>query len=88
MIGVNTMQAGQGNVNRAVQAVVATLGIIFGLGGMGHGFFEALQGNTPTGGLVIDAIGVAHRMGCMVMSLLSLIPTLLYRGRHAGGAAL
>jgi len=62
MIGVNTIQAGQGNVNRAVQAVVATLGVIFGLGGMGHGFFEALQGNTPTGGLVIDAIGEAHRM--------------------------
>ena len=58
----NTIDAGQGNFNGAVKAVVATLGVIFGLGGMGHGFFEALQGYTPTGGLVIDAIGEANRM--------------------------
>ncbi|NLX91912.1 MAG: hypothetical protein GXZ07_10095 [Firmicutes bacterium] len=62
MSGANAINARQGNVNRAVQTVVATLGVIFGIGGVGHGFFEALQGNTPTGGLVIDAIGEANRM--------------------------
>jgi hypothetical protein len=29
---------------------------------MNHGFFETLQGNTPTGGLIIQAIGPAQRM--------------------------
>jgi hypothetical protein len=29
---------------------------------MNHGFFEALQGNVPTGGLFISAIGEAQRM--------------------------
>ena len=56
---VNTIQAGQGNVNRAVQAVVATRRH-FRPGMHGHGFF--CRCNTPTGGLVIDAIGEAYRM--------------------------
>lgn len=52
----------RGIVNRAILSIVSTLGVIFGLGGMGHGFFEALQGNTPTTGYVIDAIGAENRM--------------------------
>ncbi len=62
MISENTYNTTQGNVNHAIQTIVATLGIIFGIGGMGHGFFEALQGNTATNGYVIDAIGEANRM--------------------------
>ncbi|HAP43129.1 MAG: hypothetical protein A2087_02985 [Spirochaetes bacterium GWD1_61_31] len=50
-----------GGVNRAIKTVVAVMGAVFGIGGMGHGFFEALQGNKPTGGLFIEAIGPAHR---------------------------
>jgi ABC-type polysaccharide/polyol phosphate export permease len=38
------------------------MAIIFGVGGIGHGFFEALQGFTPTDGLVIHAIGEADKM--------------------------
>ena len=49
-------------VNRTILVVVATMAIIFGIGGIGHGFFEALQGFTPTNGLVIHAIGEANRM--------------------------
>ena len=49
-------------LNKATRANVAVLGVIFGLSGMSHGFFEALQGNTPTGGMFITAIGEAHRM--------------------------
>jgi hypothetical protein len=49
-------------MNRATRAVVATLGTIFGFSGMSHGFFEILQGNIPTGGLFIAAIGEAQRM--------------------------
>lgn len=62
MISENTMSTRQGNVNRAIQTIVATLGVIFGIGGIGHGFFETLQGNTATNGYVIDAIGEANRM--------------------------
>lgn len=43
-------------MNRATRINVATVGAIFGLGGMTHGFAETLQGNNPTGGMFIDAI--------------------------------
>ena len=46
----------------ATRAIVSTLGVIFGIGGIAHGFFETLQGNTPTGGMFISAIGETQRM--------------------------
>lgn len=49
-------------MNRATRAIVATLGTIFGISGMSHGFFETLQGNTSTGNLFISAIGEAQKM--------------------------
>ena len=49
-------------MNKATRIIVATLGTIFGISGMSHGFFEILQGNTPTGGLFISAIGEAQKM--------------------------
>jgi hypothetical protein len=49
-------------MNKATRINVATLGTIFGISGMSHGFFEALQGNVPTGGLFIYAIGEAQKM--------------------------
>jgi hypothetical protein len=48
-------------MNKATRITIATLGVIFGLSGMTHGFFETLQGNMPTDGLFIAAIGEAHR---------------------------
>lgn len=49
-------------MNKATRIIVATLGTIFGISGMSHGFFEILQGNAPTGGLFISAIGEAQKM--------------------------
>ena len=49
-------------MNRATRIIVATMGVLLGLAGMNHGFFEILQGNTPTNGLIIQAIGDAHQM--------------------------
>ena len=49
-------------MNKATRINVATLGTIFGISGMSHGFFEALQGNVPTRGLFIFAIGEAQKM--------------------------
>jgi len=45
----------------ATRIIVTTIGVIFGIAGFNHGFFEFLQGNTPTDGLIIQAIGEAHR---------------------------
>jgi hypothetical protein len=49
-------------VNHSTRVNVATVGAVFGLSGMSHGFFEALQGNVPTPGLYVSAIGEAQRM--------------------------
>ena len=49
-------------MRNATRVIVATLGVIFGISGMSHGFFETLQGNTQTGGMLISAVGEAHRM--------------------------
>jgi hypothetical protein len=50
-------------VNRATRINVATLGVLMAVSGMiAHGLFEVLQGNTPTDGLIIQAIGEEHRM--------------------------
>jgi hypothetical protein len=49
-------------MNRATRIIVSTIGIFLGLAGIDHGFFETLQGNQPTTGLVIQAIGPAQKM--------------------------
>ncbi len=49
-------------MNHATRTIVATLGTIFGISGISHGFYETLQGNVPTGGLLISAIGPAHKL--------------------------
>ncbi len=48
------------NLN-ATRVTATTMGVLFGLfSGINHGFFEILQGNTPTNGFVIHAIGEAQ----------------------------
>ena len=48
--------------NHKARATAATLGVLLGLSGIGnHGIFEIMQGNKPTNGLFIEAIGEAHR---------------------------
>jgi hypothetical protein len=49
-------------MNRATRIIVSTFGTLTGISGLNHGFFEALQGNTPTAGLIIQAIGPAQKM--------------------------
>lgn len=43
--------------NSATRVVVTGMGVICGLIGIQHGVFEILQGNVPTDGILIDAIG-------------------------------
>ncbi len=48
---------------------------------MNHGFFEALQGNTPTRGLIVQAIGEQNRMWIYgTEEAFTLIPNFLISG--------
>lgn len=49
-------------MNAATRTSVGAMGTIFGVSAFFHGFFEVQQGNRPTGGLFIEAIGEAQRM--------------------------
>jgi hypothetical protein len=49
------------NLN-ATRVIAATIGVFFGLfSGVNHGIFEIFQGNTPTDGIAIHAIGDAQK---------------------------
>lgn len=48
--------------NRKTRITASVIGTLLGLAGIvNHGIFEILQGNTPTNGFYIEAIGEAHR---------------------------
>ncbi len=49
-------------MNQATRTNVSVLGVLFGLSAFFHGFFEALQGNTPTENLIINAVGESQLM--------------------------
>ena len=49
-------------MNRATKTIVSTVGVILGISGLDHGIFEILQGDQPTNGLIINAIGPDHIM--------------------------
>jgi hypothetical protein len=51
-----------GHVINGTKAVAAALGVCVGISGLDHGFFEVLQGNTATPGLIVQAIGPVQRM--------------------------
>lgn len=44
-------------MNRATHIIVSIIGVLLAIAGIDHGFFEILQGNKPTTGLIIKAIG-------------------------------
>ncbi|MBN2392515.1 MAG: hypothetical protein JXR84_17425 [Anaerolineae bacterium] len=69
------------NLN-ATRIIATIIGVFFGLlSGVNHGFFEVLQGNTPTGGLFIYAIGEAQRFWPLGGELaFTLIPNFLTTG--------
>lgn len=45
-----------------IQVIASMLGVCVGVSGLDHGLFEALQGNAPTPGVIVQAIGPAQRM--------------------------
>jgi hypothetical protein len=66
----------------ATRLIATTIGVFFGLfSGMNHGFFEILQGNTPTNGLFIHAIGEAQRFWPLgTEDAFTLIPNFMLTG--------
>jgi hypothetical protein len=65
----------------ATRVIASTAGAIFGLSGINHGFFEFLQGNKPTGGLFIQAIGEAQRFWPLgTEDAFTLVPNFLATG--------
>jgi hypothetical protein len=46
---------------KATRVVASTLGVLIGLAGMEHGYFEMLQGNAKPSSIFIEAIGPAQR---------------------------
>ena len=68
------------NLN-ATRVIATTIGVIFGLSGINHGSFEFLQGNTPTDGFIIQAIGEAQRFwGLGTEEAFTIIPNFLITG--------
>jgi hypothetical protein len=48
--------------NQKTRITASTIGVLLGIAGIiNHGIFEVLQGNTPTNGFFIEAIGEANR---------------------------
>jgi hypothetical protein len=45
----------------ATRVIAATAGVLCGISGLEHGFFEIRQGNTAPATLLISAIGSANR---------------------------
>lgn len=65
----------------ATRLIATIIGVILGISGINHGFFEFLQGNKPTDGLVIQAIGEAQRFWPLgTEEAFTLIPNYLVSG--------
>jgi hypothetical protein len=65
----------------AIRAVASTLGVLVGLAGIEHGFFEMLQGNVKPVGILIDAIGPSQRFWEYATEpALTIIPNMLFSG--------
>lgn len=65
----------------AIRVITTTIGVILGFSGINHGLFEVLQGNTPTDGLIIQAIGEAQRFWPLgTEEAFTLIPNFLISG--------
>ena len=68
----------------ATRVGVSIVGAVGGFISMEHGFFEILQGNVPTEGLMIDAIGPAHELWeGATESAFTIIPNFLITGIFA-----
>ncbi len=76
-------------MNKATRTIASTMGVILGIAGLDHGLFETWQGNVPTPGLIIQAIGERQRLWTHgTEEAFSLVPNFLATGILAMLAAL
>lgn len=67
--------------NGATKTVASTFGVLVGLAGIQHGFFEMLQGNVTPSDIMIDAIGTEQRFWEYATEpALTIIPNFLVTG--------
>ncbi len=67
--------------NEATKTVASTFGVLVGLAGIEHGFFEILQGNVAPSDLMMDAIGPAQKFWeYATETALTIIPNFLVTG--------
>jgi len=68
--------------NQKTRITASTIGVLLGIAGLiTHGVFEILQGNTPTNGFFIEAIGEANRFWVYgTEGAFSVIPNFLVTG--------
>lgn len=67
--------------NRATRVYSSTLGILVGLAGIEHGYFEILQGNVRPESMMIDAIGPEQRNWEFgIETALTVVPSFLVSG--------
>ncbi len=65
----------------ATRIIASTLGVFAGMSGLDHGFFETLQGNSPTPGVVVQSIGPVQRMWVYgTEEAITLVPNFLLTG--------
>jgi hypothetical protein len=65
----------------ATRVVASTFGVLVGLAGIEHGYFELLQGHVRPDGLMIEAIGPAQRFWEYGIELaLTIVPSFLVTG--------
>jgi hypothetical protein len=65
----------------ATKTVASTFGVLVGLAGIEHGFFEMLQGNVAPSDIMIDAIGPAQKFWeYATETALTIIPNFLVTG--------
>lgn len=68
--------------NQKTRITASSIGALLAFGGMfNHGLFEIIQGNTPTNGFFIEAIGEANRFWLHgTEAAFTLIPNFLFTG--------
>lgn len=80
-MGANPTAPITGREVNGTKVVATALGVCVGISGLDHGFFEALQGNTATPGLIVQAIGPAQRLWIYgTEEAFTLVPNFLLTG--------
>jgi len=77
-------QKKKASYNGALKLVTSTVGVLVGLAGIEHGIFELLQGDVPTNGFIINAIGDSYKFweGASERAL-TVLPSFLIAGISA-----